>query len=224
LLTWIWKKFTSLGQSWTIQYYFNQYIWWSNLEEFQRNDRWKFAELFLTWSSWYTSWFNIELDWFQLYDDVIYSTSVIYAAICNLSQDIRFKRENMLILSLLPSPNEVSLHKINYYLALIVNELALLWVRMILNSTFEYQKIRKIWAVLILVLCDIPVTRKICGHISALSSCYRCEKKANYKNYKHNFAGMNNMNKWFISQNSAHFCENTSDSVIVIQMLQEIIL
>jgi len=150
----------------------------------------------------------LNLDWFQPYDDVIHSTGVIYAAICNLPRDMRFKRENMLILGLLPGPNEVSLHKINHYLAPIVNELALLWDGVTLNSTFEHQETRKIRAALILVSCDIPAARKICGHISALSSCYRCEKKANYENHKHNFTRMDNMNEWFISQNLAHFREN----------------
>jgi hypothetical protein len=148
------------------------------------------------------------LDWFQPYDGVIHSTGVIYAAICNLPRDIRFKRENMLVLGLLPGPNEVSLHKINHYLAPIVDELVLLWDGVTLNKTFEHQETRTIRAALILVSCDIPAARKICGHISALSSCYRCEKKANYENHKHNFAGMDNMNEWFISRNSAQFREN----------------
>ena len=68
----------------------------------------------------------LNLNWFQPYDDVIHSTGVIYAAICNLPWDMRFKRENMLIFSLLPGPNEVNLHKINHYLLPNVNELALL--------------------------------------------------------------------------------------------------
>ena len=65
----------------------------------------------------------LNLDWFQPYEGTVYSTGVIYAAICNLLHDIRFKRENMLILGILPGPNEVSLHKINHYLAPIVDEL-----------------------------------------------------------------------------------------------------
>jgi hypothetical protein len=62
----------------------------------------------------------LNLDWFQPYDGVIHSTGVIYAAICNLPWDMRFKRENMLVLGLLSGPNEVSLHQINHYLAPIV--------------------------------------------------------------------------------------------------------
>jgi uncharacterized protein YhbP (UPF0306 family) len=57
-------------------------------------------------------------------------------------------------------------------------------------------------------LCDIPAARKICGHISALLSCYRYKKKANYKNHKYNFAEMDNMSEWFINRDLAQFCEN----------------
>jgi hypothetical protein len=64
----------------------------------------------------------INLDWFQPYDGAIYSTGVIYAAICNLPRNIRFHPENMLILGILPGPNEVSLHKINHYLSPIITE------------------------------------------------------------------------------------------------------
>jgi hypothetical protein len=150
----------------------------------------------------------LNLDWFQPYDGVSHSTGVIYAAICNLPRELRFKRENMIILGLLPGPNEVSLHKINHYLAPIVNELELLWNGVTLNRTFEYQEAREIRAALILVSCDIPAARKICGHISALSACYKCEKKANYENHKHNFAGMDDIDEWFISRDSNQFRED----------------
>ncbi|EXX62931.1 hypothetical protein RirG_157130 [Rhizophagus irregularis DAOM 197198w] len=86
----------------------------------------------------------LNLDWFQPYNGVIHSTGVIYAAICNLPQDMRFKRENMLVLGLLPGPNEVSLHQINHYLAPIVNKLVLLWDGVTFDNTFEYQEPRKI--------------------------------------------------------------------------------
>ena len=65
----------------------------------------------------------LNLDWFQPYDGTIYSIGVIYAAICNLHRDIRFKHENLLTLEILPRPSEVSLHKINHYLAPIIDEL-----------------------------------------------------------------------------------------------------
>ena len=102
----------------------------------------------------------INLDWFQPYEGTVHSTGVIYAAICNLPQDMRFRRENMLILGILPGPNEVSLHKINHYLAPIVNELESLWRGITLNRTYECQNGKRIHAALILISCDIPAARK----------------------------------------------------------------
>ena len=99
----------------------------------------------------------------------------------------------------MPGLNEMSLYKINHYLALIVDELELLWNGVTLNWTYECQEGRRIHAVLILVSCNIPVARKICSHISALVLCHRCKKKANYENQQHNFTGMINMNEWFTS-------------------------
>jgi hypothetical protein len=130
---------------------------------------------------------------------MMHSTGAIYAAICNLPRDIRFHHENLLLLGLLPGPNEVSLHKINHYLAPIVNELESLWNGVTLNTN-ECLEGKRIRAALILVSCDIPATRKICGHVSALVSCHRCQKKANYENRQHNFAGMDDMDEWFVTQ------------------------
>ena len=84
----------------------------------------------------------LNLDQFQPYDGTIYSIGVIYAAICNLSRDIRFKHENLLTLGILPGPSEVSLHKINHYLAPIINELKSLQDGMTYR-TYEYQEERK---------------------------------------------------------------------------------
>ena len=150
----------------------------------------------------------LNLDWFQPFDGTIHSTSAIYAAICNLPRDMQFKRKNMLLLELLLELNEVSLHKINHYLAPIVNELQLLWSGLTLDCTFKYPQGRKICAALILVSCDIPAARKICGHISALVFCHWCQKHANYEDGQHNFAGMQDMDNWFVSKNLNKYCQN----------------
>ena len=150
----------------------------------------------------------LNLDWFQPYEGTNHSTGAIYAAICNLPRHERFKCENLLVLGILPSPNEVSLHKINHYLAPIIDELTSLWDGMTLNRTFECRDGKNIRAALILVSCDIPAARKICGHVSALVSCHRCEKKANYKNRQHNYAGMDNMEEWFFIRDSTQHRQN----------------
>ena len=139
----------------------------------------------------------MNLDWFQPYETTTYSTGVIYAVICNLPRDVRFKPENMLILGILPGPKEVSLHRINHYLSPIITELESLWKGMTLKRTNECPNGKDIRAALIIASCDIPAARKLCGHISALASCHRCEKKANNRN----FGGMKDMNDWFINKN-----------------------
>ncbi len=40
----------------------------------------------------------------------------------------------------------------------------------------------------------MPATRKICDHISALISCHKCEKKANYENWQYNFTEIDDFN------------------------------
>ena len=51
------------------------------------------------------------------------------------------------------------------------------WSGINLNKTYNCPTGKEIHAALILVSCDVLAARKICGHISALVSCHRCEKK-----------------------------------------------
>ena len=81
----------------------------------------------------------INLDWFQPFKSVVYSCGAIYDVICNLPRDIRFKRENMLTLALLPGPNEVKLDKINHYLAPIIDELLELSICRQLKKMLDWQ-------------------------------------------------------------------------------------
>ena len=47
---------------------------------------------------------------------------------------------------------------------------------------------------------DIPAARKLCGHISASVSCYRCYKKARSDGNKLHFGGFDDMDDWFIER------------------------
>jgi hypothetical protein len=78
-----------------------------------------------------------------------------------------------------------------------------------LDSTAENREGKIIRAALILISCDIPAARKVCGHISALISCHRCKKKANYDNNQYNFGGMKDMNEWFVPRDSAVHRQNS---------------
>ncbi|CAG8823258.1 11491_t:CDS:2, partial [Racocetra fulgida] len=48
----------------------------------------------------------INLDWFSSFQNSIYSTGAIYAVICNLPCELRFKPQNIITLALLPGPKE----------------------------------------------------------------------------------------------------------------------
>ena len=146
----------------------------------------------------------INLDWFQPFKSAVYSCGAIYGVICNLPRDIRFKRENMLTLALLPGPNEVKLDKINHYLAPIIDELLELWDGF--NLPTAGKNVR-----LAVIFCsnDIPTVRKLCGHASALAGCHRCYKRANREEgRKSNFSGFEDMNDWFIMKDPVEHRRN----------------
>ena len=146
----------------------------------------------------------INLDWFQPFKSAVYSCGAIYGIICNLPRDIRFKRENMLTLALLPGPNEVKLDKINHYLAPIIDELLELWDGFNLPTAGKNVRLA--------VICcsnDIPAARKLCGHASALAGCHRCYKRANREEgRKSNFSGFEDMNDWFIMKDPVEHRRN----------------
>src|SRR5207247_10316200 len=137
----------------------------------------------------------INLDWFQPFKSAVYNCGAIYGVICNLPRDVRFKKENMLTLGLLPGPKEVKLHRINHYLALIVDELLEFWDGVYLPATDKYPASRRVRMAVICCSNDIPAARKLCGHISALVGCHRCYKRASSEEgQKLNFGGFVDLN------------------------------
>ena len=54
----------------------------------------------------YTYGFMINVDWFQPFKHRQYSVGVIYVVLMNLPREIRFKRENVIIVDLIPGPTE----------------------------------------------------------------------------------------------------------------------
>jgi hypothetical protein len=148
----------------------------------------------------------INLDWFQPFESSVYSCGAIYGVICNLPREIRFKKENMLTLGLLPGPNEVKLHKINHYLSPIVDELLEFW-----NGIEIPAAGKNIRLALICCSNDIPAARKLCGHGSALVSCHRYYKTANSIGSKLNFGGFDDMDDWFIERDLEEHRWNAED-------------
>ena len=141
----------------------------------------------------------INLDWFSPFQNSIYSTGAIYAVICNLPRELRFKPQNIITLALLPGPKEVKLHHINHYLAPLVDQLLELWNGIEITTNESPMDTKKIKCAVICYSCDIPAARKLCGQISARIACFQCEKHAQFDaRHQPNFGGFVDMNNWFV--------------------------
>lgn len=74
----------------------------------------------------YTLGLLINVDWFQPYKHVSYSVGAIYISILNFPRQMRNRRENIIIVGVIPGPNEPKLH-MNSFLEPLVMELLKLW-------------------------------------------------------------------------------------------------
>ena len=123
--------------------------------------------------------FMLNIDWFQPFEHTQYSIGVIYLVIQNLPRSVRFKPENIIIVSTIPGPKEPSCAEINPYLEPLVSDLLKLWdgVQMQTPGNFILPS-RTIRAALVYISCDLPATRKICGFygIRAMYGCSKCLK------------------------------------------------
>ena len=68
----------------------------------------------------------LNIDWFQPFKHRQYSVGVIYLVNMNLPRKLRFKRENILPVGLIPGPREPPT-TINFYLQPSVKDLLVLW-------------------------------------------------------------------------------------------------
>ncbi len=138
------------------------------------------------------------LDWFQPFTYTQHSTGAIYASICNLPRSERNKPENIIYLGFLPGPKEVGLERINHYLAPIVDEFLELWRGWNVPKTYQCPDGLEIKVALIVGSSDIPATRKLFGHGSAVMKCHRCEKRSTYSHEykKTHYGGMEEYDEW----------------------------
>ena len=115
----------------------------------------------------------MNIDWFQPFKHRQYSIGVVYLVIMNLPRTVRYKRENILIVGLLPGPSEPS-KTVNTYLTPLVSELLTLWR----GKSFKTASKSTIFVrcALLCVACDLPAGRKVCGFLSfnANLGCSRC--------------------------------------------------
>ena len=120
----------------------------------------------------------INVDWFQPYKHTTYSVGAIYLTVMNLPRSLRYKRQNVILVGILPGPSEPK-HDINAYIEPLVNELLDLWH----GVTFEVHSVsgvltKVVRCALLCVSCDLPAGRKLCGFLghSAKLGCSKCLK------------------------------------------------
>ena len=139
----------------------------------------------------YTFGLLINVDWFQPYAHVQYSVGAIYLAILNFPRQLRYRRENMVLIGVIPGPHEPSLH-INALLEPLVDELLKLWKGIEMPTTEGNQVIH---AALLCNSSDVPATRKVGGFVGhgALKGCSRCLRSFSTTSFsdKADYSGFN---------------------------------
>ena len=131
----------------------------------------------------------INIDWFQPYKHVAYSVGAIYVTNLNLPRQLRYRRENILVVGIIPGPHEPKVH-INSYLEILVDELLDL-MKGIKMHTPHGEKVIK--AYLTCAACDIPASRKLGGFLghAANKGCSCCLKSFPTERFgdKKNYSG-----------------------------------
>lgn len=119
----------------------------------------------------------MNIDWFQPYKLTEASVGAVYLTVMNLPYHLRFKREFLILLGIIPGPREPK-RDINSFLRPLVGELLDFWngVSMDVYGEASVQKVR---CALICVACDMPASRKTCGFLghAARLGCTRCQKE-----------------------------------------------
>ena len=109
----------------------------------------------------------LNMDGFQPFKRRQYSVQGIYLAIMNLPRHLRYRRENMILVGLIPGGKERI--PLSYFIKRLADQLKKLWV--------SISKILKRRVALLAIACDVPAGRKLCGFLSHSSprGCSRCD-------------------------------------------------
>lgn len=95
----------------------------------------------------------LNVDWYKPYKNQNYSIGVIYMVILNLPREVRYKRENVILVGLIPGPTEPPL-TINSYITPLVSKLLKLWngIRIHVGEG----ELQTFWCALVGAGCDLP--------------------------------------------------------------------
>ena len=150
----------------------------------------------------------MNVDWFQPFKHLPYSVEVIYLVLMNLPLGERFKRANTIVVRITPGPDEPS--SLNPYLVPLVSDLKELWEDGIEVCHSGSPSVpENFFAAVLLVACDVPAARKLCGFLGlgARRGCSKCKKEfipGEHFGSKMNFGGFENC---LLRTNIEHRCE-----------------
>lgn len=122
--------------------------------------------------------FMLNVDWFQPFKhrkDI--SVGVLYMVITNLPRSDRFKRDNVIIVGIIPALSKEPA-SLNFFLNPLVDELNALWHGIKVKTKNAPIQGAEICAALICCAAGIPTARKLCGFVghSARLGCSHCNK------------------------------------------------
>ncbi|KAL1925882.1 hypothetical protein VTP01DRAFT_7272 [Rhizomucor pusillus] len=121
---------------------------------------------------------TLNVDWFQPFSTGrIHSAGAVYLTINNLPHSEQYKPWNVILVGIMQSPKEPSMHRINHYLRPVVDELEKFYTGVI--ATVNGRSNTRIRAALLMVACDIRAARKVSGFtgIASMLACYKCKRQ-----------------------------------------------
>ena len=117
----------------------------------------------------------LNCDWFQPFTHTTFAVGVLYIAVANLPRRIRFIRDHVLLVGVIPGPTEPS-KNINTFLEPMIVDLRALWKGVVFNIKGRAITVR---AALSCVACDVPAGRKLGGFVGhrGKRGCTKCLKE-----------------------------------------------
>jgi hypothetical protein len=102
----------------------------------------------------------LNVDWFQPFKHANCSIGVIYLAFFNLPREERFKRQNIILVGVIPDMKTEP--KTNTFMHLLVNELEEAWTIVFYMKSFKSKNTVKCFRLTLLCVgCDVPASRKL---------------------------------------------------------------
>ena len=124
----------------------------------------------------------------------------------NLPRTVRFKRQNVIIVGIIPGPTEPRHDELNNCLEPLVTELSDIWVGVSMSvqigGTTSFKTVR---GAVLCSACGLPAGRKVCGFLSYSGShgCSKCFKSFGGKVGSMNYSGFDR-SLWTPRTNDKH--------------------